>query len=169
MEWFWIQTLGFIALLFSLVAYALNNDNQTKYCLSLSALFFSIQYAYLDAYSVAVVQGINTIRCILAIKTSSTGILLTLYVLYWSIGILFYKSPIDILPMIATTISSFALFKLKDIPMRTVMIIPSLIWLLISIINNSYGGTLLSIAFLAINLVTIHKSIKQTKDPVKTT
>ena len=154
-----IQIIGFLAFIIGVLAYVFSQDNHTKISLSLSSALFSIQYALLDAQSAAVVQLINTIRSFVSIKSSSTVILFLLYLMYWSFGLYFYNEPTDSLPMIAVTVGTFALLKLKGIAMRSVMLVPSIIWVAIGIINNSVGGSLMSFLIIIINIYTINKVV----------
>lgn len=160
-----VQTLGLIACLIGIGSYLFNDSVNYKRGQTASSVLFAVQYACLDALSAASMQAINVIRGYFSINTDSTVFLFMLYGLYWSVGAYFYSEIKDILPLLAVTVGTFAIIKLKERSFRMVMLIPSAIWVLIGVVENSLGGIIMSSLIIGINTYKI--TITTAKGPVE--
>jgi hypothetical protein len=72
-----------------------------------------------------------------------------------ALGIIFASSKTGWLPVIASTIATIAIFTMRGIPFRCVLLASTLLWLTNNILTGSIGGTVLELANAMINITTM--------------
>jgi hypothetical protein len=81
------------------------------------------------------------------------------------LGVAFVTSWAGWLPVIGSCIATFAIFAMRGIPFRLVLLASTLLWLANDIVTGSIGGTVLELANAIINISTM---IRMARSPADT-
>lgn len=110
-----IQTLGSIALVFSLLVFQVNSKRRMLFLHSGSSLFYAVHFFLLGGYSGAVVNFVNAIRNTtffsLRHKKRSLFLPILFIVLYMSVVVLTWKDIYSILPLIGAVFGTLAFWQ----------------------------------------------------------
>ena len=71
------------------------------------------------------------------------------------LGVAFVTSWPGWLPVIGSCIATFAIFSMRGIPFRVVLLASTLLWLANAIVTGSIGGTILELTNATINISTM--------------
>jgi hypothetical protein len=88
-------------------------------------------------------------------KARSPWLAVVIIGIYVAAGVAFARSGAGWLPVIGSAVATLAMFFMRGIPMRLVLLSSTLMWLANNIISRSIGGTLLESALTIINISTI--------------
>ena len=160
---FIIQLIGIAGFLVGILAFNYKEDIKMKASMGFSSLLLTIHFYLMEAYILAALKFINTLRNFITIKYSSTWLLSIFLTVYWIAGYLFSKEWIDWLPIITITISTIAMFKLKGIQLKFAFIPANIVWIIMSLYTGSIGGFLLEFTILCVNIKTIIQMLKLQK------
>ena len=163
------QTIGFIALLFVILSF--QNDDRSKILkfLIIAQFLFVIHFLLLGASTAVVMNTIAAVRTfIFYIADNKTWanhkIWLVLFILlFWLFGLLSWEGYYSLLPILAMTIDSIAVWMKKTKTLRLIALFPRPFWFLYNFIVGSYAGmatefvTLLSITTGIIRFDTLKK------------
>ena len=72
-----------------------------------------------------------------------------------TIGLSFAKGAAGWLPVTASCLATVAVFTLKGVPMRLVLLVCTLLWLVNNLLSGSVGGTVLEAIIAVVNLTTV--------------
>lgn len=163
------QGLGLIALLIGLTIFSQKNDLRLKYRLALYTYVMSAHFFLLGSYTAGISAGLNGTRTLVAIYFPRTIVMYSFMLLVLVLGLLQISTALDILPIIGTYLSTYAVFKLTGVKMRSFMFCSTILWVIFNISIGSIGGTIIESIFLLINGITIYRLIKpqKIKDPIK--
>ncbi len=75
----------------------------------------------------------------------------------WLLGLPKVTAPMQLLPLIGTSLGTIGLFRLQGIPLRLCMMAVNLFWLAHNLWLGSLGGSLIESSFFVVNLVTIYR------------
>ncbi len=135
-----VQSLGFLALGFNLLAASTTNDNRMRCLLCLSCLTFSIHFTLLGALVAGLNLFINSFRALVSVRFKGIKIFILFFIVQIWMSIYFYSEPRDFLPAIASLISCYALFFAQGMAMRIAFLICTLTWMVNAIVVGSWGG-----------------------------
>ncbi len=145
------QSVGFIAAALLLLSYQQRTHKRIVAMQACSGFLFALQYLLLGAYEGMVGNVVGFARCIAyyfrgkSKFSDSIACPAVFAVLACIGGIITYKSPISLLPMVAMMISSFVIWSKKTQKLRALTLPTSFMWLIYNIINYSYSGTITEI------------------------
>jgi len=150
------QILGYIASALLITGYAIKTDVKTKTVLVFSSILFAFHFFLLGAFTAAAICSINAMRNISSIFFHKSIKVFTIFIdAYIISGYFTYNMFIDILPLIAATLTCVGMFLSGGLRFRILVIIACVLW----IIHNSYvgsiGGTINSIILLFISVITV--------------
>ncbi len=145
------QAIGFIAAALLLFSYQQRTHKRIVAMQACSGFLFAVQYLLLGAFEGLAGNIVGFARCIAYYfrgksKFSDSILCPSVFaILACAGGILTYKNPISLLPMIAMIISSFVIWSNKTQKLRALTLPTSAMWLVYNIINYSYSGTVTEI------------------------
>ncbi|PVZ86655.1 YgjV family protein [Serratia sp. S1B] len=151
------QLLGLLACAIGITAFLQRQDSKLRLHLTLNGALLAVHFLMLGA----TVAAINCLLC--AVRTWISGyyrttlVMLLFIVLAWGLVIPQINHPIQLLTVIGTTLSTYALFRLDGLALRLCMLASTLCWVTHNIWAGSIGGILLEGSFLVINSYTILK------------
>ncbi|XEI32021.1 YgjV family protein [Aeromonas veronii] len=155
-DWF-AQSVGLLACLVGTVAFMQRQDNKLRLHLTLNGTLMSLHFLLLGSS----VAAINCLLCAVRNWVSGyyrgIGVMLLFLTLAWLLVIPQMTHPVQILTLIGTTLSTYALFRLNGIALRLCMLSSTICWLSHNIWAGSIGGILQESIFFVINSHTIFK------------
>ncbi|MDE8739911.1 YgjV family protein, partial [Escherichia coli] len=97
----------------------------------------------------------NAIRTVITLRTRSLWVMAIFIVLTGGIGLAKFHHPDELLPVIGTIVSTWALFRCKGLTMRCVMWFSTCCWVIHIFWAGSIGGTMIEGSFLLMNGLNI--------------
>ena len=153
----WVsQSVGGCAFAVSVGAYATKSDRHMKMMIALGTMIFTIQYAYLGAWVVALNLLMNSARSWLSMHRQGVLWFLLIAALQIAVSLTHISTEKDWFPVLGSVMGSFALLCLSGVRMRLAMLVTTLLWLANNLIWGSVGGVLLDCINLFCNLLSIH-------------
>ncbi len=157
---FW-QIIGLIAFLLWIIAFLHKNDKHLYIRIMIAQFFWVIHFLFMWLYVWAFVNIIWLLRSFVALKYKHIKklifIFLFLYFLIWCFN---YNNIIDILPILAWILWTFAFLYFSWLKWRIILLICSSLWLIYNYIWNSIWWVITEIFMLIAWLITIFKLIK---------
>ena len=139
--------IGIIAVILFVLSYQLKKRNHIIICNTISRIFYIIQYVLLGALSGAVLDIVGVFAAIIAQKKDVPFfkrffIILVIVVNAFIIGIglLLYKTPVDLLPIFGVVLQIGAFWFSKETHIRIVSFIAAPFWFAYNIISGAYGS-----------------------------
>jgi hypothetical protein len=149
------QWVGYVALVLGIGAFLQKIDRRLKFLLASESLAYSVHFALLGNFSASASALISCFRSFLSMKARSPWLAVVIIGIYVAAGVAFARSGAGWLPVIGSAVATLAMFFMRGIPMRLVLLSSTLMWLANNIISRSIGGTLLESALTIINISTI--------------
>lgn len=149
------QCVGYIAFILGVVAFLQKKDRPLKFFVGLESIAYTVHFMLLGNVTAAASALITSLRSFLAIKTSSTLVAVLVVIANIGAGLVLTKSLVGWLPVIGSCVSTYAVFTMKGIPMRLVILSSTFCWLANNILCGSIGGTLLETIIAVVNTSTI--------------
>ena len=155
--------LGFVALFVTMTGYINKNDQYLRIAIAIAAGLLSVHYFMLSAWVAGISLAINFFRNQVAVKKSGFNWFLLFAVPQVLLGLLLYKGPLDVFPVIGSLLSGYAFFCTKDVKMRVLMLVCTLMWLTVNLMLTSYGAALQDTLSISMNLIGITRVMKDRK------
>ncbi|WP_439833731.1 YgjV family protein [Aeromonas enteropelogenes] len=160
-NWF-AQSVGLLACLVGATAFMQRQDNKLRLHLTLNGTLMGLHFLLLGSS----VAAINCLLCAVRNWVSGyyrgLGVMLLFLVLAWLLVIPQITHPVQILTLLGTSLSTYALFRLNGIALRLCMLSSTVCWLTHNVWAGSIGGILQESIFFVINSHTIFKLYRAT-------
>ncbi|EGU34518.1 hypothetical protein VIBRN418_15643 [Vibrio sp. N418] len=154
-EWDLAQAIGMFGFVIGALAF-LHRDGQ-RFRLHLMVFQFIMcgHFVMMDAMVAAFGSGISAIRSYSSTKTQSTAVMVFFIIMIWGMGLPQLNYYYELLPIVGSTVATFALFKFQGLTMRLLMLASSCCWVVNNLLMGSIGATLMEIIFIGVNCTTI--------------
>ena len=168
------QVIGFLALLFVLLSFQKNNRYFILLFLIIAQILFTIHFGLLGAWTGAAMNGVAALRTYIFNQReskhwSNNHVWLYLFILlFWISGIISWKGYFSLLPILAMTVDSFAVWNKKTSNIRLFMLIPRPLWFVYNFTVGSYAGMITEV-FVLFSIVVgvirfdVIRSVKEAK------
>ena len=158
MDVVWIaQAVGLVSYVLGISTFYQKNDKRLKMMMVIFNLNHMVHYLLLGAITSAVSSVLSACRSTLSVKFSSPTLAYGFIACNVLIGLYIVDNPLGWLPIIGTSIGTYAMFCLQGIRMRIAFIVGATFWLLNNILVGSWGGMLLESTLLTVNVLTIYR------------
>jgi hypothetical protein len=149
------QIVGYISFVLGTAAFVQRTDRRLKILLAAQSLIYALHFLLLGNLTASTTALISSFRSALTVRYRS--VLLAFAVIAVNIGVAaaFAKSGPGWLPVIGSCAATLALFTMRGIPLRSVLLGSTLLWLTNNILCGSIGGTLLESLIAIMNFSTI--------------
>ncbi len=151
------QALGFVSYGLGVFCFYQRDDRRLKIIMLIMNLNNTVHFLLLGAATASLGSILSVFRTGLALKTSKKSVAMVFILFTLLLGYAVADSWQDALPIIGTSIGTYALFCLNGIKMRLTLLCGTLCWLSNNILVGSIGGTMLEITLLIINTSTIRR------------
>ncbi len=149
------QILGFFSFALGISTFYQKDDRRLKLQMVIFNLNHMLHFILLGAETAALSALLSAFRTVLSIKINSIKFAIFFIALSCASGTYMAETYLDFLPVIGTSIGTYALFMLKGIQMRYAFLLGAICWLANNIVVGSIGGMLLESVLICINIFTI--------------
>jgi hypothetical protein len=149
------QIAGYFALVLGVTAFLQRNDRRLKFFNAVQSLVYGVHFVLLGHMPACASSLVSAARSFLALRYRSIWLGAAIVVVNLGLGAMFVTNRAGWLPVIGSCIATYAIFTMKGIPFRLVLLSSTLLWLANNIITRSIGGTMLEVANATINISTM--------------
>lgn len=151
------QIIGGIAFVCGVFAFLQKDDLKFRYGMVTFCFIMALHFFMMDAMVAAIGVTINGIRAFVSIKTQSRWVMWVFISLLIVMTVPQLNTPIEALTIIGSAAGTWALFSLRGIKVRSVILFNSCCWFTHNLWLGSVGGILVEGTFIIANLVTIYR------------
>lgn len=152
------QLVGLLASAFVILGYSSKHDVKLKIIVCVGAALFAVHFFMIGALTAMMMNAVNFLRIGLSIKFHGSKILFTVFiVIYLVVGVLTYKTWIDLLPLLSSLTGTVMMFFLSGIKLRILGMVGSSSWLIHNIIVGSMGGIMTELFVMTMQLTGIYR------------
>jgi len=149
------QVVGYFAFAAGVFAFLQKQDRRFKIALTFQAIVYGIHFVLLGNLPAAAGNSVSVVRNLVSLRTRSNYVAAGLVALTCVFAYFTVKSPVGLIPLVATVISIVGMFKLDGIPMRLCMLVCTGMWLTNNLLCHSIGGVMLESTIGATNCFTM--------------
>jgi hypothetical protein len=161
-DWFSpAQCVGYVAFVLGVSSFLQKDDRRFKIFMAAECFAYVVHFALLGNPTAVASSTMSVLRSLLALRTRSVWVAAAVIAANLALGVWLAKQPSDWLPLTASCLGTFALFLLKGVPMRLLMLCGTGCWVANNIIVGSIGGTALEVIVGIVNLVTIARMVRE--------
>lgn len=170
LDWFSpAQCVGYVAFVLGVSSFLQTDDRRFKLLMTGECLAYIAHFALLGNPTAVASSVVSTIRSALALHTQSPWVAAAVVVANVSVGLMVAERLSDWLPLLASISGTLALFLLKGIPMRLLMLLGTTFWIANNIIVGSIGGTALEVVVATVNVYTMVRMWQRARGTVPVT
>ena len=155
------QILGYVALILGIAAFLQKSDTRLKVLIACESIAYVVHFILLGNYPASGSALVSCLRNLTSIKSRAPVWIAVFLAINLILGAVFAKSVTGWLPITASCLATVAVFRMSGIPMRAVLLVCTLLWLVNNILSGSVGGTLLEAVIALVNATTITGMIVQ--------
>jgi len=159
------QCVGYVAFVVGVCAYLQKNDRRLKFLNGAQCLIYGVHFALLGNLPASSSLLTSSARSFLALKTRSLYVAALILTVNLAFGFVFAKNAVGWIPVIGSCFATVAIFLMRGIPMRLVMLVCTLLWLVNNILSASIGGTMLELVIGIVNITTILRLLRSRSKP----
>lgn len=113
---YWLaQGVGVIAFLIGITTFFNRDERRFKKQLSVYSAVIGVHFFLLGTYPAGASAILNAIRTLITLRTRSLWVMAIFIVLTGGIGLAKFHHPVELLPVIGTIVSTWALFRCKGL------------------------------------------------------
>jgi hypothetical protein len=149
------QVVGYIALILGVTMFLQKNDQRLKFFNAIQSLVYALHFVLLGHLPACASSLVSSLRSFLALRFRSQWLGAVMIAANLALGVAFATNWAGWLPVIGSCIATYAIFSMRGIPFRLVLLVSTLLWLSNDIVTGSIGGTILEVLNATINISTI--------------
>lgn len=149
------QLFGWGAFLFGMACFLQTSDLRFKQFMALECAAYVVHFLMLGQWTASASATVSLGRSVAAVRYPFKAVGLFFMGLSLACGAMLYTSWVSWLPILASVLGTYALFFLKGVPMRFVMLWGTTLWLVHNYWVGSVGGTVLEAVLCITNFVTL--------------
>ncbi|AKL15024.1 TPA: YgjV family protein [Kluyvera intermedia] len=171
MSAYWLaQGVGVLAFIIGITTFINRDEKRFKLQLSLYSATIGAHFFLMGALPAGMSAELNAVRTIISMHTRKLWVMAVFIVLTLFFGLIKLHHPVELLPIIGTVASTWALFRCKGLSVRCIMWCSTACWVTHNLWLGSIGGTLIEGSFLVVNGLNIIRFWRMQKrgiDPFK--
>ena len=153
---YWLaQGVGVLAFLIGITTFIHRSDRRFKLQLSLYSAVIGVHFFLMGAIPAGMSAELNVLRTIISVYTRRLWVMAVFIALTLILGLSKLHHAMELLPIIGTVASTWALFRCRGLTTRCVMWCSTAGWVAHNFWLGSIGGTLIESSFLIVNGVNI--------------
>ena len=153
------QMLGYVALILGVSAFLQKSDTRLKVLIACESIVYVAHFILLGNFPASGSAAVSCLRMLVSLKSRSAWWLGAFLVISVAIGFAFAKGAAGWLPVAASCLATVAVFRLRGVVMRGVLLVCTLLWLVNNVLSGSVGGTVLEALIAMINLSTVARLV----------
>jgi hypothetical protein len=155
------QLVGYVALVLGVSAFLQRSDTRLKVLIACESLAYVAHFILLGNLPASGSALTSCLRMLVSLKSRSPWWIAVFVAINVAIGLTFAKGGAGWLPVTASCLATVAVFVLRGVVMRIVLLVCTLLWLVNNILSGSVGGTVLEAIIAVVNLVTIIRLVAE--------
>ncbi len=160
------QAFGFVSLVLGLSTFYQKDDRKLKWVMLLLNMNHLVHFLLLGSMTSAMGALLSALRTGAAIYTRSIWVACLFIVTTLVTGVVFAENWLQMLPLAGTIVGTFSIFVLKGIALRTGFLIGASCWLVNNLMVGSIGGSMLEMAVITMNMITIYRLYRNKKTQI---
>ncbi len=149
------QLVGYLAFVLGVVTFAQKDDRRLKLLLVVQSATYVVHFWLLGEPAASAAAFVTALRALAAVKTRSGWVCAFFLLFGAALGVRFVTSWFSVLPVIASSIGTIALFNFSGLRMRLALFVATLLWLVNNVFSGSIGGSMLEASIAVANLYTM--------------
>ncbi|MBK1697140.1 YgjV family protein [Rhodovibrio salinarum] len=150
------QLVGLVALGLCIAGFAHKRDDRLLLILIFANVAFAAQFFLLGGWVAGAISALIVLRIVLVRRyKKSWPVMVAMLAATLGVAGLTWQGPLDMVPLLAGLIGTYAMFMLDGIPMRLMLAVGAGCWVLANYLSGSVGALLAESLVLATNAVTI--------------
>jgi hypothetical protein len=149
------QIVGYLALILGVTSFLQKSDQRLKFFNAVQSLVYALHFVLLGHLPACASSLVSSTRSFLALRYRSMWLGAAMIAANLALGVAFATNWAGWLPVIGSCIATYAIFSMRGIPFRLVLLASTLCWLANDIVTGSIGGTVLEVANATINIATM--------------
>ena len=154
------QVVGYIALALGITAFLQKSDDRLKLFNATQGLVYALHFVLLGNLPASTSALLSSLRSFLALRYRSWLLGAAIIGANVGLGAVFARNTAGWLPVVGSSIATIAIFTMRGVPFRCVLLASTLLWLANNILTGSIGGTLLELANATVNISTIIRMVR---------
>lgn len=157
-HWFdTVQLFGYAAFFLGVASFLQKSDLRFKLYMAAECAAYVVHFTLLGNPAAVASSLVSVTRSVASIYTKSLWIALLFIAINIGLGFKLATVWWNWMPLIASCVGTLALFLLKGIQMRMVMLVGTSLWIVNNVLSGSIGGTALEVVIAITNIYTIYK------------
>jgi len=161
------QLIGYVALILGVSAFLQKNDTRLKVLVACESLAYVAHFFLLHNLPASGSALISCLRNLISVKSRSPWWVAVFVAANLAVGAVFGRGFLSWLPVIASCLASGAIFLLRGVLMRMILLVCTLLWLANNVLSGSVGGTVLEAIIAIANLTTIVRLLLERFPPTR--
>jgi len=149
------QCLGYVAFILGVAAFLQKSDRRLKVLIAGESLVYAVHFWLLGVLPASANALTTAVRTSLSLKVRAVWLSVLFVAIHLCVGVCFAKTPAGWLTVIGSCVSTVAVFQMRGLPMRLMMLFSTGCWLANNIISHSIGGAALESVIAIANAITI--------------
>ena len=150
------QIVGLLALGLCIAAFANKRDDRLLLILILANVAFAVQFLLLGGWVAGSISGLIVVRILLVRRFKNNRfVMCAMLAATGLVAFLTWQGPLDVIPLLAGLIGTYAMFMLSGIRMRVLLAIAAACWMLANYVSGSFGAFIAEALILLTNAFTI--------------
>jgi hypothetical protein len=154
------QLFGYLAFLLGVSSFLQKRDMPFKLLMTLQGMSYVAHFILLGNPTASVSATMSALRSALSLRAQALWLAWVFIAVTLSLGLWLSEAWTNMLPILASCTSTYALFRLRGVPLRCVVMLGSVLWLANNIISGSIGGIMLEVTVISVNLFTIYRLLR---------
>ncbi|ANI30205.1 membrane protein [Yersinia entomophaga] len=152
MTFYWFaQAVGVLAFFVGITMFFNRDERRFKLQLSAYSAIIGGHFFLMGASAAGSSALLNALRTLISTKTRSSIVMVVFIILTLTLGLWRMHHVVELLPIIGTVASTWALFRTHGLTTRCIMWCSTACWVIHNIWLGSIGGSLIEGSFLLIN------------------
>ena len=151
------QLTGYLALACGITAFLQKSDQRLKFFNATQGLIYGLHFILMGNLPAAASALLSSSRSFLALRYRSWILGAVMVAANIGLGFAFARSAAGWLPVIGSCIATVAIFTMRGVPFRCILLASTLLWLANNILSGSIGGTALELVIAVTNSYTIFR------------
>ncbi len=149
------QVFGYVALVLGVSAFLQRDDRRLKLLVACLSFAYAVHFGLLGRPPAATSALVSGLRTLLAVRFRSAWLAAASVAVTLALAVAVSTHGAGWLPVVASCLGAVALFTMKGIPMRLVLLSSTSLWLANNVLSRSIGGTILESLIAAASISTI--------------
>jgi len=155
------QFFGLAALLLCLLAFASKQDERLMVLLISANVAFALQFLFLESWTAAALTLLVIVRIVLARRyPGSTRVMAAVLAASGVAALVTWQGWADLPAVVAMVLGTVGMFLLRGIPMRVMLGLAAVAWLLSHLLAGAVGGSLAEALVVVTNAITIWRLLR---------